>query len=201
MKISWRIILLWTLPALVIGFFLWQGAFSTAAGDMSRNTASTRMTYGRFLEYLDAGRVTSVDLYDAGRTAIVEATDPELDDRVQRLRVDLPTSAPELITRLRESNISLDAHPARNDGAIWGLLGNLIFPILLIGGLFFLFRRSNNMGGGPGQAMNFGKSKARFQMEAKTGILFDDVAGIEEAKEELQEVVTFLKQPERFTAV
>lgn len=116
MKISWRIILLWTLPALVIGFFLWQGAFSPAAGDMSRNTASTRMTYGRFLEYLDAGRVTSVDLYDAGRTAIVEATDPELDNRVQRLRVDLPTSAPELITRLRESNISLDAHPARMMG-------------------------------------------------------------------------------------
>jgi cell division protease FtsH len=71
----------------------------------------------------------------------------------------------------------------------------------LIGSLFFLFRRSNNMPGGPGQAMNFGKSKAKFQMEAKTGIMFDDVAGIDEAKEELQEVVTFLKQPERFTAV
>ena len=49
--------------------------------------------------------------------------------------------------------------------------------------------------------MNFGKSKARFSMEAKTGILFDDVAGVDEAKEELQEVVTFLKKPERFTAV
>ncbi|MEL6247989.1 MAG: ATP-dependent zinc metalloprotease FtsH, partial [Cyanobacteria bacterium J06627_15] len=52
-----------------------------------------------------------------------------------------------------------------------------------------------------GNAMNFGRSKARFQMEAKTGIVFDDVAGIEEAKEELQEVVTFLKNPERFTAI
>ena len=201
MKLSWRVLVLWTLPALVIGFFFWQGAFATTPADVSKNTASTRMTYGRFLEYLDAGRVTSVDLYEGGRTAIVEAVDPELDNRLQRLRVDLPNAAPELINKLREADVSFDAHPMRNDGAIWGLFGNLIFPVLLIAGLFFLFRRSNNIPGGPGQALNFGKSKARFQMEAKTGIKFDDVAGIDEAKEELQEVVTFLKQPERFTAV
>jgi cell division protease FtsH len=202
MKFSWRVLLLWTLPALVIGFFFWQGAFATAPADMARNnTASTRMTYGRFLEYLDAGRVTSVDLYEGGRTAIVEATDPDLDNRIQRLRVDLPISAPELVAKLKETGVNFDAHPMRNDGAIWGLLGNLVFPVLLIAGLFFLFRRSSNLPGGPGQAMSFGKSRARFQMEAKTGVKFDDVAGIEEAKEELQEVVTFLKQPERFTAV
>jgi cell division protease FtsH len=107
--------------------FFWQGAFSAAPAEMSKNTASTRMTYGRFLEYLDSGRVTTVDLYEGGRTAIVEAIDPELDNRIQRLRVDLPASAPELISKLRNADISFDAHPIRNDGAIWGVLGNLIF--------------------------------------------------------------------------
>ncbi|MFM2379977.1 MAG: hypothetical protein RLZZ143_2556 [Cyanobacteriota bacterium] len=201
MKLSWKTILLWTLPALVVGFFLWQGTFATATSNIGNNTASTRMTYGRFLEYLDSGRVVSVDLYEGGRTAIVQALDPELENRVQRLRVDLPANSPDLIARLRDSKISFDAHPMRNDSAWWGFLGNLLFPFLLIAALFFLFRRSNNIPGGPGQAMSFGKSKARFQMEAKTGITFDDVAGIDEAKEELQEVVTFLKQPEKFTAV
>jgi cell division protease FtsH len=78
------------------------------------------------------------------------------------------------------------------------LLTHVFIVAILIGLVVMVIRRSANISG---QAMSFGKSRARFQMESKTGIGFDDVAGIDEAKEELQEVVTFLKQPEKFTAI
>nr|YP_010835362.1 cell division protein FTSH [Cryptomonas gyropyrenoidosa]WFQ83037.1 cell division protein FTSH [Cryptomonas gyropyrenoidosa] len=201
MKLSWKTILLWSLPILIVIFFLWQGFNNTNNADFGKNVASSRMTYGRFLEYLEMGWIKKVDLYDDSHTGIVEAIGPELGNRIQRIRVELPNGAPELISKLRKANVDIDAHPISDSSSNWSILGNLLFPLLLIGGLAFLFRRSNNLQGGPGQAMGFGKSKARFSMEAKTGVSFNDVAGVDEAKEEFQEVVSFLKRPERFKAV
>jgi cell division protease FtsH len=209
MNQRWRQILLWGLPitvALLLALqFFGSGALSNLKPGgptvAPRNTAVARMSYGRFLDYVEAGRVTSVDIYDGGRDAVVEAVDPDLDNRVQRLRVDLPGLAPELINTLKTEGISFDVHPPKTAPPALGILGNLLFPLLLIGSLIFLARRGNNMPGGPGQAMQFGKTKARFAMEAETGVMFDDVAGVNEAKQDLEEVVTFLKQPEKFTSV
>lgn len=209
MNSRWRLIALWLLPIGMVGLLSWQILGSSQLNTQStngttvapRNTAVARMSYGRFLDYVESGRVTSVDIYEGGRNAVVEAIDPELDNRVQKLRVDLPGLAPELINTLKEEGISFDIHPPRTAPPGLGILGNLLFPLLLIGGLILLARRSNSMPGGPGQAMQFGKTKARFAMEAETGVKFDDVAGVAEAKQDLQEVVTFLKQPERFTSV
>jgi cell division protease FtsH len=209
MNQRWRLLLLWLLPLAVAVFLGWQligsgvpSALNPNVGTVApRNSAIAPMGYGRFLDYVEAGRVTAVDIYNGGRSAVIEAVDPDLDNRVQRLRVDLPGLSPELINTLKQQGISFDIHPPRQNPPALGLLGNLLFPLLLIGSLIFLARRSSGMPGGPGQAMQFGKTKARFLMEAETGVLFNDVAGVDEAKQDLEEVVTFLKTPERFTSV
>ena len=130
--------------------------------------------------------------------SFAEETVPGGPEGKKKVRVNLPND-PEFTQTVRENNIELDVAPRRTDGALVQTLSSLILPILLLVGLFFLLRRAQS---GPGnQAMNFGKSRARVQMEPQTQVTFTDVAGIEQAKFELTEVVDFLKNPDRFTAV
>jgi cell division protease FtsH len=170
--------------------------------EVSQNVVSSRMTYGRFLEYLEMGWVKQVDLYDNSRNAIVVAVSPESDDRAQTIRVEIPVGASQLIQKLKEYDVDFDAHPAENKNLWITVASNVLLPILFVGGLFYFFQNSENFPGGSGSSpMNIGKSTARFEKRPDTGIVFDDIAGIDEAKAEFEEIVSFLKQPDKYTIV
>lgn len=170
--------------------------------EMSTNVSSSRMTYGRFLDYLEMGWVNQVDLYDNSRNAIVQASSPELGNRPQAIRVEIPIGSSQLIQKLKEYDIDFDAHPAPKKSLIITLVSNVLIPVLFIGGLIFFFQNSDNFSQNAGNSpMNMGKSTARFNPRPQTGVTFDDIAGIDEAKAEFEEIVSFLKEPERYTRV
>jgi cell division protease FtsH len=108
---------------------------------------------------------------------------------------------PGLIDALRAGNVKIDAAPV--DTAMNSIFGILIswFPILLLIGVWIFFMRQMQGGGKGGGAMGFGRSKARLMADKDKKITFADVAGIEEAKEDLHEIVDFLKAPERFSSL
>ena len=170
--------------------------------DVNTNVSSSRMTYGRFLEYLEMGWVKQVDLYDNSRNAIVQASSPELGNRPQSIRVEIPVGASQLIQKLKEYNIDFDAHPTPRKSIFITIASNLLLPLIFIGSLIFFFQNSDNFSPNSSSSpMNLGKSPARFDQKPDTGISFDDIAGIDEAKAEFEEIVSFLKEPERYTVV
>lgn len=150
--------------------------------------------YSEFIRAVESGKVEGTVAISSDRTEATY-TNPDGSGKVV---VNLPND-PQLIDILTENNLDVRVQPQTDDGFWFRALSSLFFPILLLVGLFFLLRRAQS---GPGsQAMNFGKSKARVQMEPQTQVTFGDVAGIEQAKLELTEVVDFLKNADRFTAI
>ncbi|KAI9124608.1 hypothetical protein K1719_004530 [Acacia pycnantha] len=162
---------------------------------------SSRLTYSRFLKYLDEGDVKKVDLFENGTVAIAEIYNPGL-DKILRVKVQLPPGPPvELLRKMEERNVDLAAHPVELSWwpALLDFFANFGFPLLLLASLFF--RTSTNNPAGPNLPFGLSRSKAKFDMEPNTGVTFDDVAGVDEAKQDFEEIVEFLKTPEKFSAV
>ncbi|MBE9172215.1 ATP-dependent zinc metalloprotease FtsH3 [Cyanobium sp. LEGE 06143] len=154
--------------------------------------APRTLRYSDFVEAVQDNEVSRVLIApDRGTAQVVE-------NDGRRAVVNLAPDK-DLLKLLTDHNVDIAVQPSREPAAWQQAAGSLIFPLLLLGGLFFLLRRAQGGGGNP--AMSFGKSKARVQMEPQTQVTFGDVAGIEGAKLELTEVVDFLKNPDRFTAV
>ncbi|MBJ7364740.1 MULTISPECIES: ATP-dependent zinc metalloprotease FtsH3 [unclassified Synechococcus] len=155
--------------------------------------APRSLRYSDFIEAVQANQISRVLISPDRGTALVVESDG------RRAEVNLAPDK-DLLKILTDNKVDIAVQPTRQTPAWQQAASSLIFPILLLGGLFFLLRRAQG-GGGGNQAMSFGKSKARVQMEPQTQVTFNDVAGIEGAKLELTEVVDFLKNPDRFTAV
>ena len=113
----------------------------------------------------------------------------------ERFRTFSP-SDPDMVKTLREKNIRIAAKPEDDSPWYFVLLVNW-FPMLLLVGVWIFFMRQMQVGGG--KAMSFGKSRARLLNENQARVTFSDVAGVDEAKDELQEVIAFLKDPKKFT--
>ena len=166
------------------------------------NVSNLHMTYGRFLDYLEMGWVKQVDLYDNSRNAIVQASSPELGNRLQAIRVEIPVGASQLIQKLKEYDIDFDAHPIGQKSLLVIILSDLVVPALFFVGLYFFLRNSDRFSSDSNfSPMNLLKSPARYDQRPETGVSFDDIAGIDEAKAEFEEIVSFLKEPDRYTIV
>ena len=185
MNKKWRNAGLYALLAIVVI------ALATAFLDKPSQSRES-WKYSKLIQEVQSGKIETVKLSADRTRALVTAQDGK------QVLVNLPND-PQLISILSSNGVDISVLPQSDDSFWFRALSSLFFPILLLVGLFFLLRRAQS---GPGsQAMNFGKSKARVQMEPQTQVTFGDVAGIEQAKLELNEVVDFLKNADRFTAI
>ena len=196
MNKRWRNVGLYALLAIVV--ISVATAFIDGRQPQSRET----IAYSDFMQRVEAGKPKTGDGENTkiGKVRISgDRSFAEFREGNTRVTVNLPND-PELIDILTKNHVDIEAIRQSEGSESWfRALSSFFFPVLLLIGLFFLLRRAQN---GPGsQAMNFGKSKARVQMEPQTQVTFGDVAGIDQAKLELNEVVDFLKNADRFTAV
>ncbi len=147
----------------------------------------TALTYSEFLTQVDNERISNVVMQ--GDELFVT------DISHNRFKVFIPNDG-DLIKTLRDKGVNISVKPPAESPWYMSILVSW-FPMIVLIGVWIFFMRQMQTGGG--KAMSFGKSRARLQSDSSEKVTFEDVAGIDEAKEELGEVVEFLKDPKKFT--
>ena len=176
-----RNIAVWFIAGLLLLFL-----FSTM--QPPRETVHTSIAFSDFLAEVESGQVEKVTLRGP------EVTGTLVDGRSFR------TYAPEganLVEPLRQNNVGIAVEPPAEPSLMWSLLVSA-FPILLLIGVWIYFMRRMQGGVGGGGIMGVGKSRARMLTQDSRRVTFEDVAGIDEAKQELEEIVEFLRAPQKF---
>jgi len=148
---------------------------------------NTEITYSEFIRQAEAGNVQYVTV--DGEKLLISATDG-------KSYYTINPRDDQMTDRLLNSGVEIRAEPQESGGLSMFLMN--ILPFLLLIGVWIFFM-NRMQGGGRGGAMGFGKSKAKLLTEASGRVTFDDVAGIDEAKEELEEIVEFLRNPQKFS--
>ncbi len=162
----------------------------TVFNNFNSNTTTNQLSYSDFVAEVQDGRVSKVVI--DGYTIVGQRTNGDMFETVRPALQD-----PKLVDDLLNHDVIIEGKQPEQQ-SIWTQLLVASFPILVIIAVFMFFMRQMQGGGGKGGPMSFGKSKARMMSEDQIKTTFDDVAGVEEAKEDVRELVDFLRDPGKF---
>ncbi len=162
----------------------------TVFNNFNSNSTTNQLSYSDFVAEVQADRVSKVVI--DGYTIVGQRTNGEMFETVRPALQD-----PKLVDDLLSHDVVIEGKQPEQQ-SIWTQLLVASFPILVIIAVFMFFMRQMQGGGGKGGPMSFGKSKARMMGEDQIKTTFDDVAGVEEAKEDVRELVDFLRDPGKF---